>query len=250
MKKVALTVTLITVCLIAFAQDTTKKVKVKNVHSTSEYKPATESNNFELNFIPLNSKPIQLTYIRYRRFLTELTAFRLGFGLNYSSTSVDTIFDSNVTTDARIAAEATTSMVGWNIKPGYEKHFKGTKRLSPYIGGELDLAGQSYKRVNPDGLLDPATDIVTATTTRNENKSGFFRLGVNFVTGFDLYITKHLYLGSEFGFGLQYIAFSKLKVTSSPAPALPLTQPDDVSQGSAVNIGPNFNSSIRLGFIF
>ena len=238
MKKVLFTAALFSVFSFASAQENTTP-------STSEFKPAAGANNFELNFVPLNGKPIQLTYIRYRRFLTESTALRLGVGLSYSSTSVDSVFASNVTAGANVTEKAKTSQFGWNIKPGYEKHFAGTNRLSPYIGGELDLAGQSTKEVNPVGLVG-TTDEVSITTTRNKSKGGFFRVGINAVAGFDCYITKHLYLGSEFGFGFQMVSYSKLKTENSTL----TTQPDDVKQGSELNIGPNFNSAIRLGFIF
>jgi hypothetical protein len=36
--------------------------------ANGEFKPAAKANNFELNFVPLNGKPIQLTYIRIADF--------------------------------------------------------------------------------------------------------------------------------------------------------------------------------------
>lgn len=247
MKKVLITVALISAYTFVNAQDEAT-ASTPSTNSTSEFKPAAGANNFELNFVPLNGKPIQLTYIRYRRFLSESTALRLGVGLSLSSTSVDSVFSSNVTAGENVTSKAKTSQFGWNLKPGFEKHFSGTNRLSPYIGAELDLAGQSSKEVTPTGIS--ATDEVMTTTTKNKSKGGFFRAGVNLVAGFDCYITKHLYLGSEFGFGLQYVSYSKLKTEMDPAPTAPAKQPDDVDQGSEMNIGPNFNSAIRLGFIF
>lgn len=236
MKKVLFTAVLFSACTFVMAQDT-----------PSEFKPAAGANNLELNFVPLNGKPISISYIRFRRFLTPTTALRLGVGLSMATTSVDSVFDSNLTADLKVTEKAKTSKFGWNIRPGYEMHFAGTNRLSPYVGVELDLAGQSSKEVTPTGLLDPTTDVVYITETKNKSKGGFFRVGAGVLAGFDCYITKHLYLGTEFGFGLQFVKYSDLKVTSTPAPA---TAVPDADQGSEFNLGPNFNSALRLGFIF
>jgi hypothetical protein len=200
-----------------------------------------------LNFVPLNGKPIQLTYIRYRRFLSATTALRLGIGLSYSSNKADSTFNAALTPNTKVDGKYKKTQLGWNIKPGFEKHMKGTNRLSPYMGVELDLAVQSTKEMTPVGL-DP-TDAVITRTDKNKSQGGFFRFGVNVLAGFDCYVTKHLYLGTELGFGFQMIKYSDFKSSSSYLPT-GATDPDAVKQGSSTNIGPNFNSSIRLGYIF
>ncbi|HEY0029758.1 MAG TPA: DUF3575 domain-containing protein [Bacteroidia bacterium] len=241
-KLITTTALLFSACAFITAQEAT------------DFKPAAGANNLELNFVPLNGKPIQLTYIRYRRFLSETTAFRLGIGLSYSSSKADSVFNSNVTANTTVSSDYKKTQFGWNIKPGFEKHFAGTNRLSPYMGVELDLAGQSTKEVNPTGI--DAQDGFFIVTDKNKNKGGFFRAGVNLVAGFDCYITKHLYLGTELGFGFQMVKYSDYKMTTSyPASVTTVPTPDPgnpnpVSQGREMNIGPNFNSAIRLGFIF
>jgi len=214
------------------------------------FKPDAGANNFELNFVPLNGKPIQLTYIRYRRFLSPTMAFRLGVGLSYSSTKADSVFVSNLDPNNKVTAQYKKSTLGWEIKPGIEKHMKGTDRLSPYMGAELDLAGASSKEITPLGI--DSQDELTTQTDKNKSKGGFFRLGINLVAGFDCYITHHLYLGSEFGFGFQMVNYSKYtSSTSYPSSVTnPPKDPDAVTQGKEMNIGPNFNSAIRLGWIF
>jgi hypothetical protein len=245
MKKLFTTATLFfTACTFMMAQE-----------AASDFKPTGGANNLELNFVPLNGKPIQLTYIRYRRFLSESTAFRLGVGVSFQTSKADSVFNSNVNADETVSSQYKMTKLGWNIKPGFEKHFAGTNRLSPYIGAELDLAGQSTKEITPTGI--DADDEFTIVTDKNNNKGGFFRAGVNLVAGFDCYITKHLYLGTELGFGFQYIKNSDYnKSTAYPSSVVIPSgtpdpgNPDPVTQGSEMNIGPNFNSAIRLGYIF
>lgn len=238
MKKVLFTAALFSACTFVIAQDTTK--------TTGDYKPVAGANNLELNFTPLGGSPISLSYIRYRRFLTATTAVRAGVSLTYSSSSVDVLIPSDVTPGTNITSTSKSSKMGWSLRPGIEKHFAGTNRLSPYVGVELALSGQSTKDVTPTDL-NATDDVVLITTTKNSAKGGFFMLGLNALAGFDCYITKHLYLGAELGFGLEYTAFSKLKTESTPAPT---TAIPDVDQGSAFNLGPMVNSAIRLGFIF
>jgi len=222
--------------------------------AASDFKPAGGANNLELNFVPLNGKPIQLTYIRYRRFLNEKTAIRVGIGFSYSSSKADSVFNANITAGNTVSEGYKMTKMGWNIKPGFEKHFSGTNRLSPYIGAELDIAGQSSKEVTPTGI--DADDDFYIVTERNKNKGGFFRIGANVLAGFDVYVTKHLYLGTELGFGFQMVNYSDYKKeTEYPSSVTPQTpdpvgNPDPANQGKEMNVGPNFNSSIRLGFIF
>ena len=95
-------------------------------------------------------------------------------------------------------------------------------------------------------------------TEKNKNKGGFLRIGANVVAGFDCYITKHVYLGTELGFGFQMVNMSDYtKETEYPssypaivAPMVDPGNPEPASQGKEMNVGPNFNSAIRLGYIF
>lgn len=252
MKKVFTTAAFVlSACAFTMAQDAAPS-------APSDFKPAAGANNLELNFVPLNGKPINLTYIRYRRFLSETTAFRLGVGISFSSNKADSVFASKIPSavaGTTVKSGYKKTEMGWNIRPGFEKHFTGTNRLSPYIGAELDLAGQSSKEVTPTGT--DTKDEFTIVTEKNKNKGGFFRLGVNLVAGFDCYITKHLYLGTELGFGFQMTKFSDYKKETAyptsvviPAGTYDPNNPEPASQGSEMNIGPNFNSAIRLGYIF
>jgi hypothetical protein len=241
MKKIFTTIAIVVAtCTITNAQET-------------EFKPAKGANNLELNFIPLNSKPIQITNIRYRKFIGDKTAFRLGIGLSFSSDKADSVFSSNVTANSTVKSKYSNNKFGLNIRPGIEKHFEGTNRLSPYMGAELDIALQSSKEVTPSGIN--SKDEFTVVTEKNKNKGGFFRAGVNLVAGFDCYITKHLYMGSELGFGFSFTKYSDYKKTTSYPSSFTASNPDPgnpdpTTQGSGMNVGPNFNSSIRLGYIF
>jgi len=245
-KLITTTAVLLSALTFAVAQDA----------GASDFKPAGGANNLELNFVPLNGKPIQLTYIRYRRFFSEKNALRLGIGVSYSSSKDDVMYGelpTGATDSTYTAVQHKKTQLGWNIKPGFEHHFEGTNRLSPYMGFELDIAGQSSKEITPQkGGFDFVSHEAVVVTEKNKSKGGFLRAGVNLVAGFDCYVTKHLYLGTELGFGFQWVKYSDYVTTIAyPSSVTPVpSDPPAVTQGSEINIGPNFNSSIRLGYIF
>lgn len=236
MKKIIIAASLVAVALTSNAQDT--------------YKFAAGDNNLELNFTPLGGSPFGIGNIKYRRFLSESTALRLGVGITYSSNkdAVDINDPASATVPpAKIELNETQTSFGWNIRPGFEKHFAGTERLSPYIGAELDIAGQSYtEKVERYNAIDKKVETNTTKGDVNGDKS-FFRAGVNLVAGFDYYFAKRLYAGAEMGFGFQTIMKSEVKISDSQTG---FVTPAAERVGSTMNLAPTVNAAIRVGFLF
>lgn len=203
------------ICLISYTQ-------------AQDYKPAGRSITAEVNFNPAPNSLLNIDYLKARYFINPDFAIRSGFSLEFDHNAVDNNTSEN--------------SFGFSIVPGIEKHFKGTDRLSPYIGAELDL-----------GLLNSGTtstadgNTVTISggwmdTTGNITHRGYFRFGLNAVAGVDYYFTPHFYAGLEFGFGFRMISWSD--VYSSDATS-------DVNKGgTTLSFGPSINHAIRLGFVF
>ncbi len=241
-------------CTMSVAQD-----------ATSEFKPAKGANNLELNFVPLNGKPIGMGIFKYRKFLSEKTAIRIGIGVSYSSSKEDKVFTSQMTTThttpwdtTKVSSVHKTTELGWQVRLGYEHHYTGTNRLSPYMGCELGVTGNTKKEVTPTGVdMSGKTDEVVVVTKKNENKGGWLNIEVNLITGFDCYITKHLYMGAEAGFGFGMKNYSKYTMTTAypssyviPSGVADPGNPPAVTQGKEMNIAPSVNTAIRLGWIF
>ena len=189
------------------------------------FKPETGSWGAEVNFAPFSSSPISLNYLRFRNFTSDNSAFRLGIfvGVNVENPDEDL---RNQTFE-------------FSIRPGVEKHFEGSRRLSPYIGGELDIAFKLSKSTFNDG-----EGAVKGAWANNGQERGFNRLGANAIAGVDFYITKGLYLGTEFGFGLEYIKQADIVFENNGV------ELSETKGGSTFQLGPNVNSAIRLGFNF
>ena len=79
------------------------------------------------------------------------------------------------------------------ISLGLQKHLKGTKRLSPFIGAEVfsDFGSRKRSLINSNGNVYKES-YTNDVTTRNQT------LGVRAVVGFDYWIAQGLYLGAIF----------------------------------------------------
>jgi hypothetical protein len=194
------------------------------------YKPDAKKWTAEINFNPFASSPVSIAYLRARTFLTKTDALRLGLGLGYKDKTPG-------------KGEKATSYE-FNIRPGYEKHFAGTERLSPYVGFDIDFAYKtsSYSTENnfgsgPFKKIDGAWDAYGT-------EIGYTRIGANVLVGADYYFAKKMYVGVEFGLGFQNIKYTSVKADYFGGGTL---QQDETS---LIQLGPNYNSTLRLGFVF
>ncbi|MCZ8354730.1 MAG: outer membrane beta-barrel protein [Cyclobacteriaceae bacterium] len=195
--------------------------------STKNFKPSKGDFNTEVNFKPFGSNPISLSYLRFRYFFADNLAVRIG-GLYTSNTN-----------EPDESTKSKTSF--FNFRPGIEYHYKGSNKLSPYIGFELDFATRTSKFEISGPISNPIT-VDNATDTNGSNRA-FNRIGFNFVLGADFYIAPKIYFGTEFGYGFQQTNFLKIIQTSN---ANTIEAPESITK----DFGLNFNSAIRLGYIF
>lgn len=169
--------------------------------------------NFEFNFAPLGGNPIGINGIRFRYFNSENSAIRATLFLGGSSqedpyADVDqveyTLGEQTYSNGERLNDIMTT--FDFTIRAGYEKHFDGTDRLSPYIGGEIDFGTGNMKDIQERFTLtgtQEGDDIVASAPVLWEHTetTPFTRIGANLVAGFDFYFADNVYLGAEMGFG-------------------------------------------------
>jgi len=215
-------------------------VFTSNELNAQDFKPAGGEKNIEVNFAPLGSSPISINSLRFRYFKSADMAIRAAISVSSSS---ETTVALGAGTDGKGELEAVDSEFGFGISLGVEKHWAGTDRLSPYYGAELQFASVSSSSTGQawDGTK----------TVEGEVTDGSSTFGLNLVLGTDWYFTKSMYMGTEVGFGFASTSESDTETTKGGpnAPndaAVKTTAPG----GSSFNLGTNFNSSIRLGFLF
>jgi len=223
MKKLLFSLALLTTTLFVNAQD---------------FKQAAGNKNLELQFTPLGGTPLGISGLRFRYFTTNTMAIRANVFLGFMSKSTITQ-DANNDTDDKELKDSESSFE-FNLRPGFESHFEGTDRLSPYVGAELDL---NFKRTSAVKQIQDAEDDIQESTTTNAE--GAFRFGLNGIAGFDYYFAKNLYFGAELGLGLSYTS-PFTTVLKSGSESVEINKGKD----AIFNFGPNVNSAIRLGFLF
>jgi opacity protein-like surface antigen len=210
------------------------------VAAHAQHKPASGERTLEVNFAPLGGTPVSIGGIKYRSFSSETSAFRLGLFLGYGSTSTVTQ-DEDSDNDA-VELKDKKSTFNISLQPGIEKHFAGTDRLSPYIGGVLSIG---YGMTNEREEVQVPDEEVGATIT----KGGSLDLGLNAIAGFDFYVAEKLYLGTEIGFGLAMHSDLKKKVTHDNIEDAEDSE-SKVNNKSTFNLGPNVVGQLRLGWVF
>ena len=202
--------------------------------------------NLEVNFTPLGGSPISIGGIKFRKFSSATSAFRLNVFLGSNSKKDITQQEDAPNYDAELTTK--TSGMNISIRPGIEKHMAGTDRLSPYCGAEIAITLNTSKEVKEGQNQATPTDI-TINKTTTKGKDGYIAFGLNLLAGVDYYIAKSLYMGAEIGFGFNMQNDSKIKVEYSGFPTA-TTNPNDAKQGSNFQFGPTFISAIRLGWLF
>jgi hypothetical protein len=207
------------------------KVNAQSSNEDSIFKPVAGEKTFELFINPFSATPITFNNVRLRKFATENKAYRLGGTFGFISQAPN--FNLNL-----------------SLMSGIEKHFKGTKRLSPYVGGELSILGSFSS--------SSIKDIGTKVTTKNSgsfsdgSNRSMFGFGLNALVGTDFYVSKHLYLGIEAGYGITVNQILKNVNTVIVDGGVTTTTTTDGNNKFSLgtNLGTNLNGGIRIGFVF
>ena len=245
--------------------------------------------NLEVEFNPFGGSPIGMNGIRFRMFNSESSAIRIGF--NIGGTNNNEVYSQQDKTEGSdgavvILPELNQSMQTFNfaIRPGYEMHFAGTDRLSPYVGAELMYAMQSstttrefHNANNADDQSKPENWQTWDMTVKN----GSSMFGLNALAGVDFYFVDNFYLGAEINLGFHNTSYKDRETTAGnedawkysesaqtdidfyqatwnaentaieyqtiigPGNPLEATSPTKTS-----GWGPNFQSTLRLGWLF
>ena len=174
--------------------------------------------NVEVSFNPFGASPINASVIKYRNFLDDDAALRVTLGLNNTSNSFLVVPENSLQEAGATGTLThpdlflTNNHSRLDIGVGYEKHFRGTDNLSPYMAlaagfsmNSLTLQRERFSALNLDGGTvnsgfweeepDPANWGVWSYA--NEIKSSSFNVDLLF--GADYYFNDAIYVGFEAG---------------------------------------------------
>ncbi len=189
----------------------------------------------ELQLSPLGSEPLKIDGLKFRKFLADNKAIRLNMFLGGKKTPT-------LSTSNDIELKSISSNFDLTLKPGYEMHFNGSNKLSPYIGSEL-LIGFNNK-INSTQTLWGADNSIETKRVKDHSSV----LGLNLFTGTDFYFAEKFYIGVEIGFGFLYNSkgYTSTKYNNPSDP----TFTDNKSKGTSSDFtwGPNYQGTFRIGY--
>lgn len=233
-------------------------------NSFAQFKPVGGMSSLEVTFNPsaiFNSNSNQSAFaltslgglnqgVKYRIWKNNQIAargtFLLGLHSNSNpykaSTSTGEVYDLN------------KDYFEWavQIRPGIENHFKGTDRLSPYVGSELILGFSSNKY--SEEYLD-VNDEKQVATIKNGNSdftgeniswryiNGWIG-GIGLLAGFDYYVAPCVYLGLEMNYA--FVISQRNKIVTE----VPGQEKTETKQPWEWHFSPSLGANLRLGWNF
>lgn len=210
--------------------------------SNSGNKFAAGDNNLEFTFASpfasANPFGLENNTVKYRKFVSSSVAYRLSASLTYSSESTVTQQEDS-DADLELLKDK-ESAFGLMLAPGYEMHFAGSEKLSPYVGGQVIIGYNSSSDRTED---QDADDKLYYTKTKN----GSMSFGFGGVAGFDYYIAKSLYVGAELNYNL---VMTNDLATKTKSDLADFEEPDPSKNGGSTSFAPAAVSSFRIGFLF
>lgn len=176
--------------------------------------------------------------LRFRYFIKDDLALRIG--ANIAISNVNQKFYGTGTNEGKTTDFKSLTLV--NL--GLEKHFRGTHRLSPYVGGDLLLGFQTSKitALNNDGVS------YVPNTKITQSGPGTFGVGLRGVFGTDFYIYKSLFIGAEAGLGALFAVEGKTKTTTTVGNSTSTVT--HKSAGNNFSLSPSMVTGVRIGFVF
>jgi outer membrane protein W len=231
------------------------------------FKPGPGNMTFEVNFTPFSSYPISINGLSARYFVNNKMAVKLMVSMDNLKASDETPvkIDDLMYFDTE-EAKANTFGLG----AGFEYHLlEKSKRISPYLGLNVGYESKSseYLKTENDFEYDYNTGEYEAVEIEIEAENawinnyiagydgygnpiysyqisnrGYTSFTVAAVLGADVYITKHLYMGLEFGLGIQ--STKEKEVILKEDGNVEMIYPE----AKLFQSGFVYNNAIRLGF--
>jgi hypothetical protein len=178
--------------------------------------------------------------LKFRYFLKDDMALRLGLGINSNKT--ENIDNSNVNNVETLINKSSNTL----INLGVEKHFAGSERLSTYAGGDLLLgfsgASAEYTENNYSYNVEGANLFNNLTINNSQRASTDF--GFRLFTGADYYIAKKVFIGVEAGINFLTSKEKDIEITETSVPNV------TVAGGKSAGLSTSIVGGVRIGYQF
>ncbi|MCG8474564.1 MAG: hypothetical protein MI784_03685 [Cytophagales bacterium] len=208
--------------------------------------PAKKSVMFEVNFKPFGKdEVISFKQLRGKYWIGNRTVLRLGFEYDSKTNeSSESLFDIA----PRYKYSITENTALWGVSIGFEYRPLGSRKVSPYIGGDLTYRVKSSEALYEsfthfsewDSSAETDRDVyrpdtyevkngwrsqsveycrdrngwkVPEVVTDYDSERAFSAWGVALVGGVDINVMKNVYLGVEIGLNHEIREFDKVEIS-------------------------------------
>ncbi|MCO6498785.1 MAG: outer membrane beta-barrel protein [Vicingus serpentipes] len=139
-----------------------------------------------------------------RYYIKNDMALRLGLALDYDNQNFFSEDSVNIASGNRALQkiDSTVSQLTYTINIGLEKHLGSSKRLDPYILGDLLIGRVGSVNTDFNTEITDVTGTYKEQVISREDGGHYFGLGIG--AGFNFFFSKKLSLGVEFGYAFTY----------------------------------------------
>lgn len=219
-------------------------VSMLSAQENNRLKPAQGNFTLEVGFNPVGMNPVMGMGLKGRYLITDRWFLRLNIPFDGSVTKNK--FDVQLPDHT---ATTKSNFVSYGLLPGFEYHFTNVRRLSPYVGAELGFIHNIFSYKRTDYLNNNVSNEYLMKNMDNQNNRSNISARINILAGFDVYISKHLYLGVELGLGFGMNSTLKAKEITRPANGAEVEVKHD-DKAVSTNFTIATQNLIRLGWAF
>lgn len=224
-------------------------ISASAVFAQSAFKPVGGKFSMELGFNPISitSGPVVNLGLKARYFLNEKWAIRLNIPMESLSTHSISYGQSPTSTED-IKQTTKDRAFEFGIIPGFEYHIGNMDRVSPYFGAELGIISRSVGGEIKNYNYDTKSSYKIKGSNIDGDDFSTFGFTVALLAGVDVYVTKGLYLGAEFGLAYGTYRSGKIVETTKVGESTTTLEDDDFIRVN--EFGFNTQAMIRVGWTF
>lgn len=145
------------------------------------------------NISPTMLKDQNFDFALVRFYLSEKSVLRFGLGIQTHAVERNSLDSINT---VLVEVDSVNKQSGFYLSLAHEYHFKGNKRLDPYIGGMIAFGRMGRNTINYSLNQKDTIGESNYSVISDLPGSNLFRIGV--ISGFNYFIARDFSLGAEF----------------------------------------------------
>lgn len=182
-------------------------------------------------------------------YISDKKVLRMGFGLDVLAQSRER---SDSVGQTLVESDSSASQYFINISFGYERHLAASKRLDPYLFGQIDLTFIGKHNTN---LEERTTSGAGTATIKDEIKEdGGLAFGLSAGGGFNYFLAERFSIGAELALQIQYIkeggTISETRTVNpiNGNPVVDINSREDLLKTTDIGVRPQ--ALIQLSYFF